>query len=176
MSSVLLWSLELSIWWEAGIAFLSKLQNCYTFSYAFHSFLSFWRSECFATVKLFIMHFHHNQRPLSQYVINRRLDQLSLICKLFLCYFCLPYKNYFRFIFWNTLNSDFLSSTMDQAFVLDSLDFQRTSLSRPSVNSSLALSLTEDNLYKKKEEKGLLAASFCCLGFVVIPRTSESFC
>ena len=84
-------------------------------------------------------------------------------------------------MFWNTLNSDFLSPTMDQEFrsggKLDDFCFRlstHTSLSHPSVNSSLALSFTEDSL-QTEVAKGLLAVSFCCLGFVVIPRTSEIF-
>ena len=54
------------------------------------------------------------------------------------------------------------------------LDFRRMSLSRPSVTSSLALSLTEDSL-QTEVAKGLFAVTFCCLGFVVIRGRQEYF-
>ena len=54
------------------------------------------------------------------------------------------------------------------------LDFQCTSLSRPSVTSSLALSLTEDSL-QTEVAKGLFAVTFCCLGFVFIRGRQEYF-
>lgn len=88
-------------------------------------------------MKLFIMHFH-NQRPLSQYVINRRSDQLSLICKLFfyVIFICLT-KNKISLYFGILLMAIFCLQQWTKNFVREEnlmtfvLDYQPTRTKPP---------------------------------------------